>query len=244
MLNSVKERIAQYGIVADALRFIRRTDRGKPNGVASLDNDGLIPVVQLPSAAIVEKDPTVPAWAKEPERPTYTAGDVGADAEGTADRLINVHNESNTSHSDIRILINELSTTLTNFLGVSSDATKTLSDILSLIADAEESGEIAALTNVVNNKVNYGDIINNLTTSLENKALSAAQGVALKQMYDTINSDYVPKATYNALDAKVKTLETQLAAVVDALGGLTFRGSNVAPSGVDENRITFVDLTL
>lgn len=32
-----------------------------------------------------ETDPTVPAWAKEPTKPTYTAVEVGADASGTAE---------------------------------------------------------------------------------------------------------------------------------------------------------------
>ena len=31
-----------------------------------------------------ETDPTVPAWAKEPTKPSYTASEVGADSFGTA----------------------------------------------------------------------------------------------------------------------------------------------------------------
>lgn len=31
-----------------------------------------------------ETDPTVPAWAKAPTKPTYTASEVGADASGSA----------------------------------------------------------------------------------------------------------------------------------------------------------------
>ena len=44
-----------------------------------------------------EIDPTVPAWAKEPNKPSYTASEVGADVAGTADTLVSTHanNKSN-----------------------------------------------------------------------------------------------------------------------------------------------------
>lgn len=35
-----------------------------------------------------ETDPTVPAWAKQPEKPTYTAAEVGADSAGSADSAL------------------------------------------------------------------------------------------------------------------------------------------------------------
>lgn len=38
---------------------------------------------------IIETDPTVPAWAKEKNKPTYTAAEVGALSEGTLDTAIN-----------------------------------------------------------------------------------------------------------------------------------------------------------
>ena len=38
---------------------------------------------------ITETDPTVPAWAKETNKPTYTAAEVGALSEGTLDTAIN-----------------------------------------------------------------------------------------------------------------------------------------------------------
>ena len=139
MLDSVKERIAKYGIIADPLRFIRRTDRGKPNGVASLDNDGKILVEQLPDAALEETDPTVPQWAKEPEPPLYTAEDVGADSSGTAERLIGIHNSDSNTHNDIRVLISEIREDLNSFLDVDDNTTAKLSELLRLISEAEET---------------------------------------------------------------------------------------------------------
>lgn len=35
-----------------------------------------------------ETDPTVPSWAKQPEKPTYTASEVGADSAGSADSAL------------------------------------------------------------------------------------------------------------------------------------------------------------
>lgn len=53
-----------------------------PTKISDLINDsGFITREQLPQGGggvVVETDPTVPAWAKEPNPPTYTAEDVGA----------------------------------------------------------------------------------------------------------------------------------------------------------------------
>lgn len=57
-----------------------------------------------------ETDPTVPDWAKQPEKPTYTAEEVGAEPSGTAATKVSEHNMSNTAHDDIRALITKLET--------------------------------------------------------------------------------------------------------------------------------------
>lgn len=49
-----------------------------------------------------EYDPTVPDWAKQPDKPVYTAEEVGADAAGTAVSRVDAHNRATASHSDIR----------------------------------------------------------------------------------------------------------------------------------------------
>lgn len=51
---------------------------------------------------------------------------------------------------------------------------------------------ISGLTQRLNAKVNVSDIIDNLTTNVANKPLSAAQGVALKALIDEMN---VPAST-------------------------------------------------
>lgn len=39
--------------------------------------------------SVTEKDPTVPSWAKQPEKPSYTADEVGALSKGTLSEAIN-----------------------------------------------------------------------------------------------------------------------------------------------------------
>lgn len=56
-----------------------------------------------------ETDPTVPQWAKQSKKPTYTAAEVGADKEGLAEELVSAHNISTTAHMDIRNTVRDLS---------------------------------------------------------------------------------------------------------------------------------------
>ena len=94
---------------------------------------------------------------------------------------INTHNTSTTSHNDIRQLISGLTTRL-NTLANSDDATlDQLSEIVEYVKNNRNLIEA-----VTTNKVNVSDIINNLTTNVNNKPLSAAQGVVLKGLIDAI----------------------------------------------------------
>lgn len=61
-----------------------------------------------------ETDPTVPAWAKENTKPTYTASEVGADASGTASSLVEAHNVASDAHDDIREQIVQVSSEISN----------------------------------------------------------------------------------------------------------------------------------
>lgn len=54
--------------------------------------------------AFKETDPTVPSWAKQPRKPTYTASEVGAEPRGT----VTEHNSDSQAHPDIRRMISEL----------------------------------------------------------------------------------------------------------------------------------------
>lgn len=62
------------------------------------------------------------------------------------------------------------------------------------------------IDNVTTSKVNVADIINNLTTNVSNKPLSAAQGVVLKALIDALEND---KLDASALSAAISTALAQ-----------------------------------
>lgn len=147
-----------------------------------------------------EKDPTVPAWAKEPQKPSYTFAEVGADPEGSAVKIVSAHNTNQYSHQDIRLLIDGLTTRL-NLLANSDDI------------DLDQAAEFVAymkanrtlIESVTTSKVSVSDIINNLTTNVSNKPLSAAMGVELK----------------GSIDATEKKIPTKTSALTNDSGFLT-----------------------
>ncbi len=128
-----------------------------------------------------ETDPTVPAWAKTENKPVYTADEVGADAEGTAFNLVSAHNTGTDAHNDIRLLIQGLTARLDAVANSSDDELDQLSEIVTYIKNNK-----SLIDSITTSKVNVTDIINNLTTNVTNKPLSAAMGVILKAMIDDI----------------------------------------------------------
>ena len=136
-----------------------------------------------------ETDPTVPAWAKEPTKPTYTAVEVGADASGTAEAKVSVHNTAVDAHSDIRLLVQELTTRLNALADSDDDTLDQMSEIVAYIKSNK-----SLIDAITTQKVSVTDIIDNLTTNVANKPLSAAQGVALKALIDGIA---IPEALPN-----------------------------------------------
>ena len=129
-----------------------------------------------------ESDPTVPAWAKETQKPSYTAQEVGADPAGTAAGLVSAHNMAEAAHNDIRLLISGLTDRL-NALADSDDTT--LAQLSEVVAYIKSNRTL--IEAITTSKVSVSDIIDNLTTNASNKPLSAAQGVALKALIDAIS---------------------------------------------------------
>ena len=136
-----------------------------------------------------ESDPTVPAWAKAAQKPSYTASEVGADPSGTAASQVSAHNTGVDTHSDIRLLISGL----TDRLNALADSDDTTLDQLSEVVAYIKSNR-TLIESITTSKVNMTDIIDNLTTNVTNKPLSAAQGVALKALIDAIT---IPEALPN-----------------------------------------------
>lgn len=175
------------------------TDHEKLTGRDKADQHPMIAITGLEDALAgkqptgtyltEETDPTVHAWAKAETKPSYTATEVGADPSGTAAGQVSAHNAETTAHSDIRLLIQGLTERL-NALADSDDTT--LDQLSEIVAYIKSNRDLIAA--VTTDKVGVADIIDNLTTNVTNKPLSAAQGVALKALIDAIT---IPAALPN-----------------------------------------------
>lgn len=144
------------------------------------------------------------AWAKEQLKPTYTAEEVGADSAGSASKAledskkytdqqisniptpdvsgqINTHNTNTEAHNDIRLFIQDLASRL-NTLADSDD--ETLDQMSEFVEYVKANREL--IESITISKVSVKDIIDNLSTNVGDKPLSAAQGVALKALIDAI----------------------------------------------------------
>ena len=169
---------------------VKATDEsGKPTEFEATDQGGGVSDEKIAEAVgtymeahpIEESDPTVPQWAKQSEKPTYTALEVGADASGTAVAKVSEHNTASNAHNDIRLLVQGLTTRL-NALADSDDTT--LDQMSEVVAYIKLNKSL--IDAITTSKVNVSDIIDNLVTNVSNKPLSAAQGVALKALIDAI----------------------------------------------------------
>lgn len=172
--------------------------------------NGQTGAVQLSAEDVGARSDT---WLPEPEEigakpasynPTYS--DVGADKAGTAEEKVGAHNVDPESHQDIRISLEALIKTLEAFLDMDDSTYDQLSELVQKIE--ANAGSVEQLTN---GKVNVSDIINNLTTNVSNKPLSAAQGVALKALIDDLVV-VANNATTTASGAKTTAEEAKTAA--------------------------------
>lgn len=167
-----------------------------PKKVSEFENDaGYL-------TSFTETDPTVPSWAKTSEKPVYTPAEIGAEPNGTASSAVSSHNTDDLSHNDIRLLVNALTERL-NALADSDDTT--LDQMSEIVAYIKSNKEL--LYDVTTNKISYADVIDNLVTNVGGKPLSAAQGVVLKALFDTlsndINNELLKKADVEVMNEKL-----------------------------------------
>ena len=94
---------------------------------------------------------------------------------------ISEHNASDTSHNDIRLLIDGLTARLT---AIADSDDETLDQMSELIAYIKSNKSL--IDSITTDKINVADIIDNLTTNVSNRPLSAKQGVVLKALIDAI----------------------------------------------------------
>lgn len=99
--------------------------------------------------------------------------------ESTVDDMISAHNTANDSHQDIRLMIKEHEEAVNALLNSDDDTLNETKEIVAYIKNNK-----SLIDSITDSKVSKTDIVNNLTTNVTNKPLSAAQGVAIKSLID------------------------------------------------------------
>ncbi|MDO5765029.1 MAG: hypothetical protein Q4P84_04950 [Elusimicrobiales bacterium] len=155
---------------------------------------------------VAETDPTVPAWAKQPTKPAYTAAEVGAlpdtytppnqtaqqvgaDPAGTAASAVSQHNTDTAAHNDLRLALQELA----NRVNAALDSDDTTLDQMSEVVAYIKSNK-TLIEAITTSKVSVTDIVNDLVTNASDKPLSAAQGVVVKTLIDALRKDKLDAA--------------------------------------------------
>jgi hypothetical protein len=126
-------------------------------------------------------DHTHSEFYSKSETESYVNAQISAIPTPDVSGQISTHNTSTSAHNDIRDLVSGLTTRL-NALADSDDTT--LDQMSEIVAYIKSNKSL--IDSITTNKVNVADIINNLTTNVSNKPLSATQGVALKALIDAI----------------------------------------------------------
>lgn len=116
-----------------------------------------------------ETDPTVPSWAKEPIKPTYTASEVGADAAGSA----------STALANAKDYVDQA---ISNLVGGAPETLNTLKEISDALAESEEA--VAAIDSAIGNKLNKtGDSKDNTVTFTQ---ASTRENIASDEAHATL----------------------------------------------------------
>lgn len=147
--------------------------------------DGTITQSAITKALNAKAASASPTLTGTPKAPTAAAGTNTTQIATTAfvQSVKTSHDSSTTAHSDIRTLIDDLTTRL-NVLADSDDTTlDQLSEIVTYIKSNK-----TLIESVTTNKVSVSDVIDNLTSTDASKPLSANQGKVLKGLIDTLTN--------------------------------------------------------
>lgn len=97
---------------------------------------------------------------------------------------ISTHNTSTTAHGDIRELITNLTTRLNALANSTDEDLDQMAEIVTYI-----KANKSLIDSITTSKINVSDIVDNLTTSSTSKVLSAKQGVEIKKLIDTLQTE-------------------------------------------------------
>ena len=142
-------------------------------------------------------------------------GSLSEEIVTTSESKVAAHNIGTDTHSDIRLLVQGL----TDRLNALADSDDTTLDQLSEVVAYIKSNR-SLIEAITTSKVSVADIVDNLTTNVSNKPLSAAQGVVIKTLIDALRND--------KLDAAELTIAVNIA-LEQAKASGEFDGADGAP---------------
>ena len=155
-----------------------------------------------------------------------SANDVGADKSGTASSAVSTHNTKIDAHNDIRLLITGLTTRLDALANSDDD---TLDQMAEVVAYIKANRDL--IDQITTGKVSVTDIVNNLTTNVSNKPLSAGQGVEIKSLIDGLSNG---KLDASALPTAINTALAQAKASGEFDGANGKNGVSIKSVRIEE----------
>lgn len=168
-LSEISENPVQNKVVAKAIKDVEEKIPTDYVSNEALEKKGYLTEHQDISNFVLKSEiPTTPE-------------EVGAEEKGTAESKVNTHNVDATAHSDIRELLKQTVEVVTKLLDCDDETLDQTSEIVAYVKSNK-----ALIDAITTSKVSVDDIVNDLVTNLSNKPLSAAQGVVLKEMIDSI----------------------------------------------------------
>jgi hypothetical protein len=194
---------SMLGKVENVLQY--SADNPPPYPVTSVNGKTGAVMLAIPSeAADVRADPVGTAESKTAALRQEVNGKLADyDKSAAVNNKISSHNTSTESHEDLRLELKRLADRLNAALN--SDDTS-LDDLKEIVAYIKSNKTL--IDGITSSKVNVTDIVNNLTTNSANVPLSAAQGVVLKLLIDSLEDVVDGKVTADQVAAQIKAALT------------------------------------
>ena len=185
-----------------------------PTKVSQLENDkhylttipdNLVTEEELDSKGFltgyIETDPTVPEWAKQPNKPTYTLEELGAERAGTAAEILEIANNFTRQQFDI----------LTQDSDPSYNTFKEVGDAI-----IESNRTIATISTTLESKANKSELFSGKYQDLDGKPeIPSIEGLAtedyvkqaIANIPETDLSNYALKSELPDISTKVDKIE-------------------------------------